>query len=49
MRSDKERRDAAAATRRPGNPFAILDPDRPTYELYKIDKSGGVTWIKVPV
>jgi hypothetical protein len=45
-RSDKER-DTASTAKRPGNPFAITDPDRVQYQLFRIEKSGGVNWVKV--
>ena len=37
-----------AGMKRPGNPFGLSDPDRLTYQLYKINKSGGVVWQPVP-
>ena len=39
----------ASLGKRPGNPFALADPERVSYQLYKIDKSGGVRWVKVAV
>jgi len=47
-RTDKEREVAASSAKRPGNPFALADPERMSYVLYKTDSSGGIEWTRVP-
>ena len=49
--NDEKAREASlgGSRKRPGRPFAIADPERVHYQLFKIDKSGGVTWVKVNV
>ena len=29
------------------HPFGLADPDRVVFQLFKIDKSGGINWVKV--
>lgn len=45
-RSDKEREAVATSLgKRPGH---LFDPDRVIYQLFTIEKSGSVNWVKVP-
>ena len=45
-RTEKER-EQHALEKRPGHSFAIADPDRLHYALYKVDASSSVKWVKV--
>jgi len=50
-RSDKQREggSSSAVGRRAGNPFVIADADRMCFQLYRLEKGGGVNWLKVDV
>ena len=43
----KEREASAAASKLPGRPFQLIEPDRAHHLLYKADKASGQGWTKV--
>jgi hypothetical protein len=45
--SPKERESSAAASKLPGRPFQLIEPDRAHHQLYKADKASGQGWTKV--